>query len=226
VKPSSDSLKTSDSPPPGSVSRRNFLKALGSTAVASAATQVKGVAEDLRKFNAEKIHGPGPASITLEINGEVKHFEVEPRVTLLDVLRNQTSLTGTKEVCDRATCGACTVLFDGTPVYSCMKLAIEAQGHQITTVEGLAKPGQMTAVQKAFVDCDGLQCGFCTPGFVLSVTALLRHNPTPTEEEVRKAVSGNLCRCGSYPRVIAAALEASGVKQTPRAEILTDVRLA
>ena len=209
-----------DAPESSGVSRRNFLKALGTTAVASAAAQANSVAQELQKHNDEKVHGPGPVGITLKINGQSRKFELEPRVTLLDLLRNRTDLTGTKEVCDRATCGACTVLVDGTPVYSCMMLAIEAQGREITTVEGLAKGNELSAVQKAFVNCDGLQCGFCTPGFVMSVTALLKTNPKPTEEDVRKACSGNLCRCGTYPRVFAAALEAAGVKTTSRAEVM------
>lgn len=198
---------------PFGVSRRNFLKALGTTAISTAAARARSVAEEMGKFNDEKVRGPGAVPVTLRINGESKNFEVEPRVTLLDVLRYQAGLTGAKEVCDRATCGACTVLLDGTPIYACMKLAIDAQGPEITTVEGLAKkPGELTAVQKAFVDCDGLQCGFCTPGFVMSVTALLQRNPKPTSDDVKKACSGNLCRCGTYPRVFAAALEAAGVK--------------
>jgi aerobic-type carbon monoxide dehydrogenase small subunit (CoxS/CutS family) len=216
-----DASESSDAASPdASISRRNFLKALGTTAVASAAVQAKGVAEELQKFNAEKIHGPGAVAITLKINGETKKFEVEPRVTLLDLLRNRTNLTGTKEVCDRATCGACTVLLDDTPVYSCMTLAMEAQQREITTVEGLSKGGELSPVQKAFVSCDGLQCGFCTPGFVMSVTALLKRNPKPTPEDVRKACVGNLCRCGTYPRVFAAALEAAGVKTARKAEVI------
>ena len=212
------------------LSRRNFLKALGTTAVASAAAQATSAAQELQKHNDEKVHGPGAVPISLKINGETKKFEVEPRVTLLDLLRNRTDLTGTKEVCDRATCGACTVWLDGTPVYSCMTLAIEAQRREITTIEGLAKGGELTPVQKAFVNCDGLQCGFCTPGFVMSVSALLKQNPKPTEEDVRKACAGNLCRCGTYPRVFAAALEAAGVKTASSAEVIrlteADVRLA
>lgn len=219
-----------DAPETSSLSRRNFLKALGTTAVASAAAQTNAVAQELQKHNAEKVLGPGAVPINLKINGQSRKFDVEPRVTLLDLLRQRTDLTGTKEVCDRATCGACTVFIDGTPVYSCMTLAIEAQGREITTVEGLAKGGEMTAVQKAFVNCDGLQCGFCTPGFVMSVTALLKTNPKPSEEDVRKACAGNLCRCGTYPRVFAAALQAAGVKTASRSEIIrltnADVRVA
>ena len=220
----------SDASERSGLSRRNFLKALGTTAVASAAAQATSVAQELQKHNGEKVHGPGAVPISLKINGEAKKFEVEPRVTLLDLLRNRTDLTGAKEVCDRATCGACTLWLDGTPVYSCMTLAIEAQGREITTIEGLAKGGELTPVQKAFVNCDGLQCGFCTPGFVMIVSALLKTNPKPTEADVRKACSGNLCRCGTYPRVFAAALEAAGVKTASSVEVIriteADVRLA
>ena len=219
-----------DAPEKAGLSRRTFLKALGTTAVASAAAQANSVAQELQKHNAEKVVGPGAVPISLKINGEAKKFEVEPRVTLMDLLRYRTELTGTKEVCDRATCGACTVWLDGTPVYSCMTLAIEAQGRDITTIEGISKGGEMTPVQKAFVNCDGLQCGFCTPGFVMSVTALLKQKARPSEEDVRKACAGNLCRCGTYPRVFAAALEAAGVKIASKSEVIrlteADVRVA
>jgi aerobic-type carbon monoxide dehydrogenase small subunit (CoxS/CutS family) len=142
---------------------------------------------------------------------------------LLDALRMKLGLTGSKEVCDRATCGACTVLLDGTPVYACMQLAIEAQGKAITTIEGLAKDGELTKVQQAFVACDALMCGYCTSGFVLSVTALLRRNSHPTRDEVVQACSGNLCRCGTQPRIVQAALEAAGVAQKPNFEMIDHV---
>lgn len=201
-------------------SRRSFFKGLGATAAAATARHADAVAEELDKLNAERLQGPGAVPITLSINGRDESFQVEPRVTLLDVLRNHSSHTGAKEVCDRATCGACTVLLDGTPVYSCMMLAIEAQGRKITTVEGLSGEGKLTKVQQAFVDCDGLMCGYCTPGFVLSVTALLSRNPNPSEGDVRKACAGNLCRCGTYPRIVAAALQAAGVKTASKLEVL------
>jgi aerobic-type carbon monoxide dehydrogenase small subunit (CoxS/CutS family) len=196
--------------------------------VVAATSQVKAVAEELNRYNTEKPLGPGAVAVTLKINGVEENFKIEPRVTLLDALRWYSKHTGTKEVCDRASCGACTVLLDGTPIYSCMKLAVEAQGHEITTVEGLGKPDALSPVQKAFVDQDALMCGYCTPGFVMSVTALLKTNPKPTLEEVKKACSGNLCRCGTYPRVFAAALEAAGVKTTSKVETIrvTDVGLA
>jgi xanthine dehydrogenase YagT iron-sulfur-binding subunit len=131
--------------------------------------------------------------------------EVEPRVTLLELLRDRLQLTGAKEVCDRATCGACTVLLNGRPVYSCMKLAVEGQAQEITTIEGLGAPNNLTPVQRAFVECDAMMCGYCTPGFVMSLTALFRVKSNPTLEEIKKAFSGNLCRCGSYPNIFKAA---------------------
>lgn len=206
-----------------SVSRRDFFKGLGATAVVTATSQAGAVAKELQKYNTEKLHGPEAGPVTLSINGAKHQFDLEPRVTLLDALRGQTELTGTKEVCDRATCGACTVLLDGTPTYACMVLAIEAQGREITTVEGLSEGGKLTKLQQAFVECDGLQCGFCTPGFVMSLTALLKRNPVPTEEDVRKACSGNLCRCGSYPRVFQAALKSAGLKTASKLEIIRHV---
>jgi xanthine dehydrogenase YagT iron-sulfur-binding subunit len=203
-----------------SVSRRDFFKGLGVSAVATAAQRANAVAEELQKFNAEKVQGPGEVPVELLINGEKHTLNLEPRVTLLDVLRNRLPLTGSKEVCDRATCGACTVWLDGEPVYACMILAIDVQGRKITTVEGISRDGKLTKLQEAFVACDGLQCGYCTPGFVMSLSALLDRNPTPTEADVRKACSGNLCRCGSYPRVFQAALQAAGVKTASKTEVI------
>src|SRR5207253_1352478 len=128
---------------------------------------------------------------------------------------------------DRGTCGACTVLLDDIPIYSCSKLALEAQGQRITTIEGLAKDGKLTAVQEAFVDQDALMCGYCTPGFVMSVTGLLKKNPHPTAEDVNHACSGNLCRCGTYPRVLQAALKAAGVSATAqKTEVIAYAGLA
>ncbi len=208
------------------VSRRSFLKTFGTSAAVAAAGQIEAVAQELSKADAEKLHGPGPVPITLNVNGKALKLELEPRVTLLDALRNHSSLTGAKEVCDRATCGACTVLLDGTPIYSCSKLAIEAQGHAITTVEGLAEDGKLTSVQQAFIAEDALMCGYCTPGFVMSVTALLSKNPHPTAEQVKIACAGNLCRCGTYPRVLKAALRAAGVSTTTSTEVISYAKLA
>jgi aerobic-type carbon monoxide dehydrogenase small subunit (CoxS/CutS family) len=155
--------------------------------------------------------GPGPVRITLQINGKPHAAQVEPRTTLLNALRNNLDLTGAKLVCDRGSCGACTVHVDGKPVYSCMMLAVDAQGKKITTVEGLGSPEAMDPVQAAFVEHDALMCGFCTPGLVMAVRALLNRNPHPTLEQVKDACSGNLCRCGTYPKVFEAAMAAAGV---------------
>src|SRR5476649_2659168 len=202
------------------VDRRTFLKGIGTSAVAVATVQVGAMADEINKSAGPGPQGPGAVPVTLTINGEKKDFQLEPRVTLLDALRNYGPLTGTKEVCDRATCGACSVLIDGKLTYSCMKLAIDAQGHEITTIEGLAKNGQLTPVQQAFIDCDALMCGFCTPGLVLVTTALLAENPKPTEGDIKRACSGNLCRCGTYPHVIKAALKASGQSVTSTTTVI------
>jgi xanthine dehydrogenase YagT iron-sulfur-binding subunit len=216
-------------PNPGgnvAVSRRAFLKTFGTTAAVAATAQVETVAQELAKANAEQAHGPGAVPLTLQVNGKPLRLEVEPRVTLLEALRDHSNLTGAKEVCDRATCGACTVLLDGQPIYSCSKLAIDAQGHAITTVEGLSENGKLSPVQQAFVDQDALMCGYCTPGFVMSVTALLKQVPQPTAEQVKHACSGNLCRCGTYPRVLQAAFKAAGLPVSRKVEVIPYAKLA
>ena len=186
-----------------SLSRRAFLKTAG---VGAAATGlVGGVAAPPRA----EILGPDATALSLKVNGMARTVTVEPRVTLLRALRNYLDLTGAKEVCDRGGCGACTVLLDGEPVCSCMMLAADAAGHEITTVEGLGTPEKMSAVQAAFVECDALQCGFCTPGFVVAGTALLRHKPSPTLDDVKNGLAGNLCRCGTYSRVFEAVQKAA-----------------
>jgi aerobic-type carbon monoxide dehydrogenase small subunit (CoxS/CutS family) len=204
----------------GAHSRRTFLKSLGTVAATAATAQVQSVAAELEKVNAEKTVGPGAVPVTLKVNGGTLNLMLEPRVTLLDALRNYSSLTGAKEGCDRAACGACTVLMDDLPVYACQKLAIEAQGREITTIEGLAKNGKLSPVQQAFWDRDALQCGYCTPGFIMSVTALLKRNPHPTADEVKHACAGNLCRCGTHPHIIQAALQASGAEVTSKTEVI------
>ena len=204
----------------GAHSRRAFLKSLCTVAATAATAQVQSVAAELEKANAEKTVGPGAVPVTLTVNGEKLELMLEPRVTLLDAMRNYSSLTGAKEGCDRATCGACTVLMDELPVYSCQKLAIEAQGIEITTVEGLTKNNRLTKVQQAFLDKDALMCGYCTPGFLMSVTALLRKNPRPTAGDVKHACAGNICRCGTQPRILAAALAAAGVATASKTEVV------
>jgi aerobic-type carbon monoxide dehydrogenase small subunit (CoxS/CutS family) len=186
-----------------SVSRRAFLKTAG---VGAAATGlVGGVAAPARAA----ILGPDASALALKVNGTARTVTVEPRVTLLRALRNHLDLTGAKEVCDRGGCGACTVLLDGKPVCSCLMLAADAVGHEITTVEGLGTPERMSPVQAAFVECDALQCGFCTPGFVLSSTALLARTPSPSLDQIKEGLSGNLCRCGTYGRVFEAVQKAA-----------------
>jgi xanthine dehydrogenase YagT iron-sulfur-binding subunit len=204
----------------GSFSRRTFLKGLGTSAVAAVAAQTTAVAAELEKVNAEKVLGPGPVPVTLTINGKRLKLMLEPRVTLLDALRNYSSLTGAKEGCDRAACGACTVLLDDVPIYSCQKLAVEAQGRDITTVEGLARGDQLSKVQQAFIEKDALQCGYCTPGFIMSVTALLKQNPRPTADEVKHACAGNLCRCGTHPHILQAVFQAAGVEVKSKTEVV------
>lgn len=204
----------------GAFSRRTFLKSLGTVAATAATAQVQSVATELEKVNSEKIIGPDAIPVTLKVNGERLKLLLEPRVTLLDALRNYSSLTGAKEGCDRASCGACTVLLGDTPIYSCQKLAIEAQGVEITTVEGLAKNNKLTEVQQAFLDKDALMCGYCTPGFVMSVTALLKRNPRPNADDVKHACAGNLCRCGTQPRIIQAALKVAGIETAAKTEVV------
>jgi xanthine dehydrogenase YagT iron-sulfur-binding subunit len=154
--------------------------------------------------------GPGTVPITLTINGKITKVEVEPRTTLLDMLRNQLNMTGAKRVCDRGTCGACTVIIDGKVMYACNVLAIDAQGRKIETIEGFAmQDGKPHPVVAAFVNNDGQQCGYCTPGFVVAVKGFLDHNPSPTYEQVKDGLGGNLCRCGTYVGVRKAALEAA-----------------
>jgi aerobic-type carbon monoxide dehydrogenase small subunit (CoxS/CutS family) len=214
-------MKNSEPKNFGAHSRRTFFKSLGTVAVTTATAQVQSIAAELEKANSEKIIGPAAVPVTLTVNGEKLKLLLEPRVTLLDALRNYSSLTGAKEGCDRATCGACTVLLGDTPIYSCQKLAIEAQGSEITTIEGLAKDGKLSPVQAAFVEKDALQCGYCTPGFVMSVTALLKKNFHPTAAEVKHACAGNLCRCGCHPHILQAALKAAGVKHAAKTEVVT-----
>ena len=155
--------------------------------------------------------------VSFTLNGDERSLAVEPRRTLLDALRTDLALTGTKKVCDMGDCGACTVLVDGKAMYSCLILAVDCEGRQITTVEGLAHGSDPSAssgqsldpVQRAFVEADAFQCGFCTPGQIMSVKALLAEKSAPTEEEVRRAVSGNLCRCGAYQNIVKAGLRAA-----------------
>ena len=149
-------------------------------------------------------------SITLRVNGTEHPVELEPRRTLLDALRHDLGLTGAKKGCDMGNCGACTVLVDGRAMYSCLLLAIDCAGREIATVEGLCDGDELDPIQRAFIEADAFQCGFCTPGQIMSVKALLNETPTPTEEEIVRAVSGNVCRCGAYRNIVRAARIAAG----------------
>jgi aerobic-type carbon monoxide dehydrogenase small subunit (CoxS/CutS family) len=154
---------------------------------------------------------PTPASrtVSFKVNGRSTTLRVRTNSTLLSVLRNDLSLKGTKPGCSNSECGACTVLFDGMPIYSCHRLAVEADGHEVTTIEGVSSGTELNALQTAFVDEGAFQCGFCTPGFIMTSTALLASNPNPTDPEVRQALSGNICRCGSYPHIVKAVMAAT-----------------
>jgi xanthine dehydrogenase YagT iron-sulfur-binding subunit len=147
--------------------------------------------------------------VSFTLNGDEQSLAVEPRRTLLDALRHDLALTGTKKVCDMGDCGACTVLVDGHAMYSCLLLAVDCESRTITTVEGLAHGSDLDPVQRAFVEADAFQCGFCTPGQIMSVTALLAEQPAPSEDDVKRAVSGNLCRCGAYQNIVQAGLRAA-----------------
>jgi len=195
-----------------SFSRRSFLKGAGGLAaggaIGGAATAAQPSSAAARSASAPRVSGE--VEIELSLNGAAQKLKVEPRTTLLGALRDKLDppLTGSKLVCDQGACGACTVLIDGRTRYACMTLALDAVGREIRTVEGLAPAGELSPVQQAFCEEDALMCGFCTPGFVVSVTACLEKNPAATEEEVRWACSGNLCRCGTYPHIFTAAAKA------------------
>ncbi|MFF3668959.1 (2Fe-2S)-binding protein [Microtetraspora malaysiensis] len=150
--------------------------------------------------------------VTLVVNGVVREAAVPARRLLSDFLRHDLGLTGTHVGCEHGVCGACTVLLDGEPVRSCLTFAVTVDGHEVTTVEGLAGDGELSPVQRAFTECHGLQCGFCTPGFLCAVTAFLRDNPAPTEEEALEAVSGNLCRCTGYQNIVKAVHRAAEIQ--------------
>jgi xanthine dehydrogenase YagT iron-sulfur-binding subunit len=159
--------------------------------------------------------GPGPVPIQLKVDGQTLSVSAEPCLTLLQVLREKLRLTGSKQVCDRATCGACTVIASGKRVYACSMLAIDAQDLEITTIESLAENGELDSLQRAFVEADASQCGYCTSGFVMSAKAFLDENPAPTLDDIRKGMCGNLCRCGTYAGIAEALLAVSrtGVQQ-------------
>ena len=197
------------------ISRRNFLKGVGTGTVAATVAPSVLIGSE-KDADAQAGDAVANATIQLNINGQSYQVEVEARTTLLTVLRDGSDtsgsnidLTGAKLICDRGECGGCTVMVDGKSVYACMMLAIDAQGKEITTVEGLADGDDLHPVQEAFIQHDALMCGFCTPGFVVSSAALLNENASPTLEEIKVGLSGNTCRCGTYPFIFDAVKTAS-----------------
>ena len=193
------------------ISRRGFLRGAGLTTAGTVLVNSGLLAGGAGLVFTDKGQNIGPDAVTidLKINGTLRTVSAEPRATLAQVLREHLQLTGTKVVCDRGSCSACTVWLDGTPVNSCMTLAIEAQGREITTIEGLAKGDALHPLQEAFMEHDASQCGFCTPGMIMTGAALLKKNPKPSLEEVKLAYRGNLCRCGTHPHVFKATMNAS-----------------
>lgn len=190
------------------ISRRKFIQGVG--------TGMFGGTVLLDTFHAfpekerveEKIQ-EGQERLSLRVNGRVVRLMVEPRTTLVEVLRNRLHLTGTKVVCNHGECGACTVLLDGEAVYSCHLLALDAAGKEVTTIEGLLRGEELHPLQQEFIEHDGMQCGFCTPGQIMAAHALLLKNPNPTREQVIQGLSGNICRCGAYPNIIQSVLAAA-----------------
>jgi len=184
-----------DNEEPSGVSRREFLKI---STIAAAVPVVTTPHMVMAAGENVPVHGPGKVPIELNVNGKSYKASLEPRVTLLDALRDTFDITGAKRVCDKAECGSCTVLVDNQAVYACSILAIEAQGKKITTVEALLEQAKLHPIQQAFVDNDASQCGFCTPGFVVACKAMLDKHPNPTPEDMLHELSGNYCRCGTY----------------------------
>ena len=189
--------------PKSGFSRRGFIRGIGigGGAIGSGILETEAQAQSQA---AGKVMGPGAVPVTLKINGKSVNLTVEPRVTLLDALRNHLDMTGAKRVCDRGTCGACTVIMSNKVVYACTVLAVDAQAQDIQTIEGLNHP-----ISNAFVNNDAQQCGYCTPGFVMAAKGFLDKNPNPTREQVEHGLGGNLCRCGTYMGIKQAVLDAS-----------------
>lgn len=191
------------------LTRRSFLSRAGAVSIASAAAGViapVAVAEETKSEagQASSTEIPGTIPITLRVNGEIRQVQIDPRATVLDTLRETLHLTGTKKGCDHGQCGACTVHIDGKRANSCLLFASMQQRHEITTIEGLGTPEKMHPVQAAFVEHDGYQCGYCTSGQIMSAVAMLREQWGPTDNDVKEALSGNICRCGAYPNIVAA----------------------
>jgi xanthine dehydrogenase YagT iron-sulfur-binding subunit len=192
---------------PLKVSRRTFLKGMGTSAIAATMTTIPLPLLP----NAEAALPPGvkEATIQLNVNAKAYRLKVKSHWTLLDVLRKELGLTGTKKSCDRGSCGACTVIMEGKAIYACSQLALEADNKRIITIEGLLEGEKLHPIQEAFVKHDGMQCGFCTPGVIMSVKALLDKNPRPSSAQMKEALSGNICRCAAYPKILESAMAAA-----------------
>ena len=199
-------MSSKDKSPLFPLPRRRFLQGMAAGATAAVLAPELGQAQ---LQVDEEISGRPRLPIKLRVNGRTFRVSVEPRWTLLDVLRNQLDLTGTKRVCDRGECGACTVLRDGLLVYSCLTLAVDAQDADLQTIESLSADGKLHPIQEAFVQHDALQCGFCTPGMVMACKALLDRNPNPSLDDIKEGISGNLCKCGTYPKIFRAVQNAA-----------------
>lgn len=195
---------------PGGVTRRTFLTTLG---VGAATAAVTGQVVGAPSGREVPVAAGEMVSIELHVNGRRRRLQVEPRWTLLFVLRERLGITGTKEGCSRGECGACTVLIDGIPRYACLTLALEAEGHAVTTVEGLMDGEDLGPTQQAFLEKDGYQCGYCTSGQIMAAEGLLRRDPAPDLETIRRGMSGNLCRCGAYPSIFASVHRAGELKR-------------
>jgi xanthine dehydrogenase YagT iron-sulfur-binding subunit len=193
------------------VSRRDFLKSAGVVSAVTATAVPATV--DAQGAAAVNGVGPGEVPVRLMVNGKRLDLMIEPRVTLLDALRMRADLTGNKRGCDRGACGACTMIVDGRPIYSCSTLAIEVQGKQIRNIDGLANGATLHPVQQAFCDKDALMCGFCTPGFIMASVALLEKNPAPSPDQIRRGLDGNICRCGTFSRIFEAVSSVKGVSR-------------
>lgn len=196
------------------LSRRNFLQTMSATAAAGSlqAAAAATVIEARRDADEVTTIGPGPTEVTLKVNGKPLKATIEPATTLLEALRMHMKLTGSKEICDRGSCGGCSVLIDGKLHVSCMMLASDAVGAEVTTVEGLAQGDKLDPIQESFIKHDALQCGFCTPGLLVACRGLLNTTPKPSLDEIKQALSGNICRCGTYTNIFNAVLDASGQK--------------
>jgi len=192
---------------PLDISRSDFLKGKGTSAIATS------IATSPLALPSSADAAPPPAVreawIQLNVNDKTHRLKVKAHWTLLDVLRKELGVTGTKKFCDRGSCGACTVIMDGKAVYACSRLAIEADKKKILTIEGLLQGGKLHPIQEAFLEHDGMQCGFCTSGQIMSVKALLDKNPRPTQEDIKEGLSGNICRCSAYPKILKSAMAAA-----------------